>query len=158
FLGFCNFYRNFIINFAETARPLWDLTKKTRQWTWGEEEGKAFQKLKDELTSQPVLTLPNFDNPFRIEVDASDYTTGGVLSQKHEDTWKPVAFISKALTEPERNYEIHDRELLAVIRALEEWRHYLQGAKHQVEIFSDHKNLEYFLSARKLNRQQARWS
>ena len=158
FLGFCNFYRNFIADFATTARPLWDLTKKTREWRWETREREAFEKLKDDLTSQPVLTLPNCDDPFRVEADASDYATGAVLSQKHDDIWKPVAFLSKALSQPERNYEIHDRELLAVIRALDEWRHFLQGAKHQVEIFSDHKNLEYFLTARKLNRRQARWS
>lgn len=140
-------------NFATTARPLWDLTKKTRQWRWGEEERTAFKKLKDDLTSQPVLTLPNFDYPFRIEADASDYATGAVLSQKHDEVWKPVAFLSKALSQTERNYEIYDRELLAVIRALDEWRHFLQGAKHQIEIFSDHKNLEYFLTARKLDLQ-----
>jgi hypothetical protein len=158
FLGFCNFYRNFINQFATTARPLWNLTKKTKVWEWGEEERQVFRKLKEDLTSQPVLSLPNFEDPFRVEADASDYATGAVLSQRQEDVWKPVAFLSKALTQPERNYEIHDRELLAIIQALEEWRHFLQGAKHQIEIFTDHKNLEYFLSARKLNRRQARWS
>jgi hypothetical protein len=158
FLGFCNFYRNFINKFATTARPLWDLTKKTKEWKWGVEERHAFQKLKNDITSQPVLSLPNFEDPFRVEADASDYATGAVLSQRQKDIWKPVAFLSKALTHPERNYEIHDRELLAIIRALEEWRQFLQGAKHQIEILTDHKNLEYFLSARKLNRRQARWS
>src|SRR5919198_1451365 len=65
---------------------------------------------------------------------------------------------SKSLSETERNYEIHDKEMLAIIRALEEWRHFLEGARHQVEIWTDHKNLEYFMSAKKLNRRQARWS
>lgn len=158
FLGFCNFYRNFINNFAMTARPLWDLTKKTKEWKWDTQQQDAFCKLKHDLISQPVLSLPNFEDPFRVEADASDYATGAVLSQKQNNIWKPIGFLSKALTQTERNYEIHDRELLAIIRALEEWRHFLQGAKHQVEIFTDHKNLEYFLSARKLNRRQARWS
>ena len=70
----------------------------------------------------------------------------------------PVAFLSKSLTAVERNYEIHDKEMLAIIRALEEWRHFLEGAEHPFEVWTDHKNLEYFRSAKKLNRRQARWS
>jgi len=72
--------------------------------------------------------------------------------------WHPVAFYSKSLSSMERNYEIHDKEMLAIIRALEEWRHFLEGATHPVEIWTDHKNLEYFMTAKKLNRCQARWS
>src|SRR6266567_905496 len=74
------------------------------------------------------------------------------------DVWRPVAFLSKSLNNVERNYEIHDREMLAIMHALEEWRHHLQGALHPIEIHTDHKNLEYFMTARKLNRRQARWS
>jgi len=72
--------------------------------------------------------------------------------------WHPVAFYSKSLSSVERNYEIHDKEMLAIIRALEEWRHFLEGATHPVEIWTDHKNLKYFMTAKKLNRRQARWS
>jgi len=81
------------------------------------------------------------------------------LSIKCEDNkWRPVAYISKSLNETERNYEIHDKEMLAVIRCLEAWRHFLEGAKGKFEIWSDHKNLEYFMSNQKLNRRQARWA
>ena len=81
------------------------------------------------------------------------------MSQKGiDDKWHPVAFLSKSLNEVERNYDIHDKEMLAIIRTLEEWRHYLEGTKHTFEIWTDHKNLEYFMSAKKLNRRQARWS
>jgi hypothetical protein len=69
-----------------------------------------------------------------------------------------VAYLSKSLSETERNYEIHNKEMLAIIRALEEWRHFLEGAPNKFEIWTDHKNLEYFMSAKKLNRRQARWS
>ena len=92
-------------------------------------------------------------------MDASDYATGGVLSVKGGDgKWRLVAFISKLLNDTERNYEIHDKEILAVIRCLEVWRHFLEGARTKFEIWTDHKNLEYFMTNQKLNRQQARWT
>jgi hypothetical protein len=83
-----------------------------------------------------------------------------VLSQQQVDdnAWHPVAFLSKALNPVERNYEIHDTEILAIIQGLEEWRHYLEGARHPGEIWTNHKNLEYFRVAQKLNCRQARWS
>ena len=114
-----------------------------------------FRKLQELVTSAPVLTTPADDQPFRIEADSSDFATGAVLSQlsAEDGNWHPVAFLSKSLWETERNYEIHDKEMLAIIRALEE-----EGAPHKVEIWTDHKNLEYFISAKKLNRRQARWS
>jgi len=95
----------------------------------------------------------------RMEVDASDYATGGVLSMECGDRlWRPVAFLSKLLNETERNYEIHDKEMLAIIRGLEAWRHLLEGAQYKFEIWTDHKNLEYFIRAQKLNRRQPRWA
>jgi hypothetical protein len=89
-----------------------------------------------------------------------DFATGAVLSQysKEEDKWHPVAFLSKSLSAVECNYEIHDKEMLAIIQALEEWRHFTKGAQHKVEIWTDHWNLEYFMTAQKLNRRQARYS
>ena len=88
----------------------------------------------------------------RVEADASDFVTGGVLSMKCEDKkWRPVAYISKSLNEAERNYEIHDKEMLAIIQCLETWRHFLEGAKGRFKIWTDHKNLEYFMKAQKLN-------
>jgi len=86
---------------------------------------------------------------------------GGVLSMKCEDEderWRPVAYISKSLNKAERNYEIHDKEMLTIIQCLEVWRHFLEGAKGQFEIWTDHKNFEYFMKAQKLNQRQARWS
>ena len=95
-----------------------------------------------------------------MEADSSDVATGAVLSQicPEDQKWHPVAYYLKGLSPVERNYEIHDKEMLAIIRALEEWRHFLEGVKHRVEIWTDHKNLEYFQTAKKLNRRQARWS
>jgi len=95
----------------------------------------------------------------RVEVDVSNYATGGVLSMECEDRlWRPVVFLSKSLNETERNYEIHDKEMLAIVRGLEAWRHLLEGVQYKFEIWMDHKNLEYFMKVQKLNRRQARWA
>ena len=103
------------------------------------------------------MVTPDLDKEMRVEADASDFATGGVLLMKCEDKkWRPVAYISKSLNEAKRNYEIHDKEMLAIIRCLEAWRHFLEGAKGWFEIWMDHKNLEYFMKAQKLNQRQAR--
>jgi len=120
FLGLANYYRRFIEGFATVARPLHDLVKKDKKWDWMKREEKAFRELKERFTKEPVLVAPDIDKKMRIEVDASDYVTGGVLSMECEDgLWRPVAFLSKSLNEMERNYEIHDKEMLAIIRELE---------------------------------------
>jgi hypothetical protein len=160
FVGFINFYRRFIPNFSQHARPLFDLTMKDVRFIWGSPQEDAFMMLKGLVTSAPVLALPDSDLPYRIEADASGVATGAVLSQqsREDGKWHPVSFLSKALSPVERNYEIHDVEMLAIIRGFEEWRHYLEGARHPIEVLTDHKNLEYFRVAQKLNRRQARWS
>ena len=159
FLGFTNFYRRFIEGFSHHARPLFNLTKNDTIFRWSSEEQSAFDILKEKITSSPILVLPDNSKPFRIEADSSDFATGAVLSQQSSDEkWHPVAFLSKSLSPVERNYEIHDKEMLAIVRALEEWRHFVEGAEHQFEIWTDHKNLEYFMTSKKLNRRQARWS
>jgi len=99
-----------------------------------------------------VLAALDLDKKMRIEVDASDYAMEGVLSMECEDgKWRPVAFLLKSLNETERNYEIYDKEMLAIIRGLENWRHLLEGAQFKFEIWTDHENLEYFMKAQKLN-------
>ena len=97
------------------------------------------------------------DKEFRVEADASNYATGGVLLMKcSDDLWRPVTFISKSLSDIERNYKIHDKEMLAVIRCLEVQRHFLEETTVKFEIWTDYKNLEYFMKVQKLNRRQAR--
>jgi len=114
--------------------------------------------LKWVFTTKPILAAPDLDKEFRVEADTSNYATGGVLSIKcSDDKWRSVAFISKSLSDTERNYKIHDKEMLAVVRCLEAWRHFLEGAVIKFEIWTDYKNLEYFMKAQKLNRRQARW-
>ena len=159
FLGLVNYYCQFIEGFAIVARPLHDLVKKNKKWEWTEREEKAFKELKERFTKDPVLAAPDIDKKMRIEVDALDYAMGGVLSMECEDgLWRLVVFLSKSLNETERNYEIHNKEMLAIIRGLEAWRHLLEGAQTKFEIWMDHKNLEYFMKAQKLNRRQARWA
>jgi hypothetical protein len=157
FLGFTNFYRWFIQDFSHHVRPLFDLTGKNAPWTWGEAQQTAFNELKHAVTSQPVLMFADDVRPFRIKADSSDFATGAVLSQESAADKKrhPVAFLSKSLNAVERNYEIHDKEMLAIIRALEEWQHFLEGARLKFEVWTDHKNLEYFRTAQKLNWRQA---
>jgi len=157
FLGLANYYRRFIKNFAQVARPMNVLMRKDVKWQWEEEQQKAFDELKRIFTTKPVLAALDLDKEFRVEADASNYATGGVLLIKgSNELWRPVAFISKSLSDTERNYEIHDKEMLAVVKCLEVWKHFLEGATMKFEIWTDHKNLEYFMKVQKLNRRQAR--
>ena len=157
FLGLTNYYRRFIKDFARIAALLHVLVRKEQKWKWEKKQEKAFERLKTVFTIEPILAIPEIDREMRVEVDASDYATGGVLSTKCENgKWRPVVFISKSLNTTEQNYKIHDKEMLAVIRCLEAWRHYLEGAKLKFEIWTDHKNLQYFMTSQKLNQKQAR--
>jgi len=159
FLGLANYYRRFVKDFAKLARPLNNLMRKEEKWRWGDEQQKAFKQLKTVFTSQPLLVASDLDKEFRVEADTSNFATGGVLSIKCEDNkWRSVAYIFKSLNETERNYKIHDKEMLVVIRCLEAWRHFLEGSKSKFEVWTDHKNLEYFMSNQKLNRRQVRWA
>ena len=103
-----------------------------------------------------VLAVLDLDKKMRIEVNALDYATRGILSMECEDRkWQSVAFLSKSLNKTKRNYEIHDKEMLAIIRGLENWRHLLEGTKYKFKVWTNYKNLEYFMKAQKLNRRQA---
>ena len=156
-MGLANYYRWFVKDFAKIARLLHEMMRKENKWSWGERQEKAFEELKERFMTELVLVTPDLDKEIRVEADASDFATGGVLSMKCEDKkWRLVAYISKLLNEAERNYEIHDKEILAIIRCLEVWRHFLEGAKDRFEIWTDHENLEYFMKAQKLNQRQAR--
>jgi len=156
FLGLANYYRRFVKDFAEIARPMHRLVRKQKRWNWGSEQEEVFKRLKEIFMSEPVLAAPDLDKEMRVEADASDYATGRVLSMKYEDErWRLAAYISKLLSDTEKNYKIHDKEMLVVIRCLKAWRHFLEGARIKFEVWTDHKNLEYFMSSQKLNRRQA---
>ena len=160
FLGFANFYRRFIRGFSAIAAPLHTLTPPQVRFNWSPEAEEAFQTLKRRFTSAPILILPDPQRQFVVEVDASNVGIGAVLSQRSEVDGKmhPCAFLSRRLSAAESNYDIGNRELLAVKVALEEWRHWLEGAQHPFIVWTDHKNLEYIKQAIRLNSRQARWA
>jgi len=136
FLGLVNYYRQFVKNFTRVAKLLHKITRKDVKWNWGERQQRVFENLKKRFITELVLVTPDLDKKMRVEADVSDFATGGVLLMK----WRPVAYISKLLNEAERNYKIHDKEILVIVRCLEAWRHFLEEAKSQFEIWTDHKN------------------
>ena len=152
FVGFANFYHQFIQDFSKIARPLHDLTKKDTPFLWGPAQQQAFDSLKAAFTSQPILAVWNSTLLTHVEVDASGYATGGVISQKHSDGfWHPIAYRSQSMTETERNYDIYDREMLAIYDALKDWRHFLEGLPQPFEIWTDHQNLKFWQTAQNLS-------
>ena len=158
FLGLANYYRAFIPNFAEKAVHMTKLTRKDVPFVWGPDQQKAFDELKLEFTEGRILAHPDTSKSFVLETDASDVALGGVLSQYHGDDLRPVAFYAKQHSPAERNYEIYDKELLAIVECCKHWRHFLQGSLHTTTIITDHENLKYFKDAHRLTRRQARWS
>ena len=135
FLGLANYYRRFVKDFAKLAQPLNNLTRKKEKWRWGDEQQKAFEQLKMVFTSRPLLVVPDLDKEFRMEANTSNFATGGVLSIKcKDDKWRSVVYISKSLNETERNYKIHNKEMLAVICCLEAWRHFLEGTRNKFKV------------------------
>ena len=153
FLGFANYYRRFIPEYSTIARPLLDLTKKDHSWNWTPACQKSFDKLKKLFLSQPVLQLPNPSAPFALATDASKFTSGAVLLQTDPNgKWHPCSYLSQSFSPAKRNYDIYDRELLAILHALKAWRQYLSGSPFPVQVFTDHKNLTYFRQAQHLNR------
>lgn len=160
FLGFANFYRRFIRGFSSIASPLSALTSSKTFFRWTKGAQDAFDTLKTRFCTAPILQIPDPERQFIVEVDASSVGVGAVLSQRSAVDQKvhPCAFFSRRLTPAERNYDIGNRELLAVKLALEEWRHWLEGATVPFIVWTDHRNLEYIRSAKRLNSRQARWS
>ncbi|KAK3540671.1 hypothetical protein QTP70_034527 [Hemibagrus guttatus] len=161
FLGFANFYRRFVQNYSCIANPLTSLLRdKPKSLAWSPAAEEAYNTLKKAFTAAPLLVHPDPDKPFIVEVDASTTGVGVVLSQQQGNPshLHPCAFFSRKLNPVERNYDIGNRELLAVKLALEEWRHWLEGAKHPFLVLTDNKNLEYLRAAKRLNPRQARWA
>ncbi|KAK3516699.1 hypothetical protein QTP70_022492, partial [Hemibagrus guttatus] len=143
FLGFANFYRRFIRNYSSVAGPLMSLLRgKPKKLSWTDQARTAFLQLKDRFTTAPILRHPDPELPFVVEVDASCSGIGAVLSQRRGEPGKlhPCAFHSRKLTAAERNYDVGNRELLAIKAALEEWRHWLEGARHPFQYRPGSKN------------------
>jgi hypothetical protein len=168
FLGFTGYYRYFIPNYSKIARPLLDLTKKGATWNWGPKQFEAFEELKTRMCKSPVLMQPDFNKQFYLQTDASAYGVGAVLSQEGGNTTSsllkrtkpvlhPIAYYSATFTPTERNYDIYERELLAMMKSLAHWRPYLGWTKEPFVIITDHANLQYWKSPQNLNRRTARW-
>ena len=136
----------------EPPKPLIDLTKKGVPFNWGKGQDEAFIRLKETFLSAPVIKVPDTTKPFFVMADASLTASGGILMQKDSNgDLHPCAYHSATFSPAERNYDIYDRELLAVIQALKEWRHYLTGTEHPVTVITDHKNLGYFKQPQNLS-------
>jgi hypothetical protein len=153
FLGFANFYRRFIFGFSTICRGLTESTKgDNKDWRWSPEMEKAFVNLKEYFTTAPILTHFKPKHQCIVETDGSDFALGAVLSQKEDDDMlHPIAYHSRKFSPAEINYEIHDKELLAVVDSFKIWRRYLEGALLTVLVYTDHQNLEYFTTTKVLN-------
>ncbi|KAK3570309.1 hypothetical protein QTP86_017170 [Hemibagrus guttatus] len=146
FMGFANFYRQFISGYSELTAPLTSLLcRKPKNLSWTSGAIEAFRKLKATFCTDPTLVHPDPTWPFVVEVDASALGVGALLSQWSGETpvLHPCAYFSKKLSPAEQNYDIRNRDLLAIKLALEVWRHWLEGVNHPFKVITDHKNLQY---------------
>jgi transposase InsO family protein len=157
FLGFVNFNRQFIQNFSKIAIPLTALTKKETPFEWTKKQDEAFETLKNACIEPPVLVAFRSGEPLRFETDASDLAIGMCAKQERDGKWHPIAYHSRKFNSAEENYDVHDKELLAIVVSLEHWRIYAESCSELI-IFSDHKNLVNFTTTKTLNRRQVRWS
>lgn len=155
FLGMCNYYRRYVQDFAKLAKPLHNLCRKDIPFIWSENCEIAFNKLKKLLTTSPVLIFPNFCDTFIITTDASDYAVGAVISQGNIPYDKPIHYFSKTLGNAQIRYSTIEKELLAIVWAIENFRHYLYG--REFLILTDHKPLTYLFSAKNINNRLHRW-
>jgi len=145
FLGFANFYRHFIFNYSDIVIPLTCLTRKDTPWNFDDKCRMAFNILKQAFISTPILTHWVLDAQLVVETDASDYALAAILSIMTKDNEiHPVAFHSRTFSAPELNYDVHNKELLAIFKAFKIWQHYLEGSASPIDVVMDHKNLEYF--------------
>jgi hypothetical protein len=160
FLGLANYYRDFIRDFARLSQPLINLTKRGVPFNFDHRCLQAFNDLKRSFREEVILSQPDQTKQFFLECDASDFAIGGVLQQMDDRVGKlrPVGFFSRKLQPAEINYEIYDKELLAIVDCLLHWRYLCIGTTEPVIIHSDHRNLQWFMTSRRLNRRQARWS
>jgi transposase InsO family protein len=159
FLGTATWYRRFVPQFSTIAGPLNKLTSNKKggpPFKWTPEADAAFHKLKECLVSAPVLSCPDYDKPFEVHTDASNYGVGAMLTQTIDGKEHPIAYMSKSLSAAERNYSITERETLAVIIALEHWRCYLENGK-PFTVITDHSALTWFLSISNPTGRLARW-
>ena len=156
FLGLAGYYRRFVKDFSKIASPLTELLHKSKKFQWTDEQEQAFHTLKVAVSSAPVLIVPDPKLAYTVLTDASGYAIGAALCQDHGNGLQPCAYLSRKMNEHEKNYPVHEQELLAIVHALREWRHYLLG--NRFTVITDHRSLQYLATQDKLSARQTRWS
>lgn len=169
FIGLSGYYRRFIKDFSKIASPLTELcgtlkkakggaqrTPPKKAFAWGEEQQKAFEAIKEAVTSAPCLAMPDPEKEFIVHTDASGYAVGAALMQKFEGGLRPIAFLSKKMKKSEKNYPVYEQELLAILTAARAWRHYLAG--RHFTVVTDHQSLQYLESSVMATARQLKWA
>src|SRR5579859_5624786 len=146
FLSLANFYRRFILNFNKLAGPMTALLKKNNKFRWSEGAQEAFEKLRAAFTSAPILRHFESSLPVILEADASDFALGAIISQRgpKNGVLHPITFYSRKFNWVELNYEIYDKEMLAIVKMMDHYQLYFEGLGHQSTLFLDHRNLLWF--------------
>ena len=160
FLGLSGYYRRFVERFSQRAAPLHELTHTAdgTVYRWEARHQAAFDELKAALKAAPVLALPDPDRQYVVNTDASDFATGAVLQQDFGRGLQPIAYMSHKMSDAETRYPTHDKEMLAIVNMLGEWRTYLQGRQpFTIRIMTDHNSLQYFMTQPSLSARQSRW-
>jgi len=158
FLELMNYYWKFVPNYAKIAEPLMQLMHKKKRWHWDKKQENAFHALKKSLSETAHLRILNSTCEKVLKTNASDFTVDTCLYQIEDEQQRLIAYWFKKLSEPEKRYEVHDKELLVIVKALQDWRPYLADTEKPIQIYTDHKNLRNFATMKQLNWQQVRWA
>jgi len=157
FLRLTNYYQKFVLNYAKIAEPLTQLMRKDKRWHWDKKQKDAFHALKKSLSRTAHLRILNSTCKKVLETNTSNFAVGACLYQIENEQQRLIAYQFRKLSGPEERYEVHDKELLAIVKALQDWRPYLAGTKKPIQIYTDHKNLRNFATTKQLNQQQVCW-
>ena len=158
FLGFANFLRRFVTNYAEMAAPLTRLQSTKVRYTWDEEADRSFESIKRALLSSPVVAYPDYTQPFRIYADASNLAIGAVITQMQDGLERIIDTASRVLSPSEQNYSVTERECLAIFYAVDEkFNHFIWGSPHPVEVITDHSALQWLSTIRNPSQRLWRW-
>jgi len=158
FLGLMNYYWKFVPNYAKIAEPLMQLMRKNKRWHWDKKQKNAFHTLKKSLSRTAHLRILNSTCEKILKTNASNFAVGACLYQIKNGQQRLIAYQSRKLSEPEERYEVHDKELLVIVKALQDWRPYLADIKKPIQIYTNHKNLRNFATTKQLNWWQVCWA
>ncbi len=158
FLELMNYYWKFVPNYAKIAEPLTQLMCKNKKWHWDKKQKNAFHTLKKSLNRTAHLKILNSTCKKVLKINASDFAVHTCLYQIEDEQQRLIVYQSRKLSESEKRYEVHDKELLVIVKALQDWRPYLAGTEKSIQIYTDHKNLRNFATMKQLNQQQICWA